>query len=242
MAEARGVVDRRDFDQVLEEVAAEAGLVRQSILGPRVYELLKQRWNPPPGFEALEERVSELGQKYQDLAVELRARISDAEGAIWERIESLVEKIEFHEPALQVDVPPVPDTDLEFMECDVCRSKPGSPTLCSGCVRNRGVIARLKRSVASGREEGGYPPDPHAGRKADAYREALCRLVRAAERASDKADSNLSQELHRARFVLGEDSFCAVCGNLFREATVTTTDSLGRKVHVKGAAVCTVLF
>ncbi len=28
----------------------------------------------------------------------------------------------------------------EFMECDTCRAKPGSPTLCRGCLNNRQVI------------------------------------------------------------------------------------------------------
>ena len=27
-----------------------------------------------------------------------------------------------------------------FMECDACRAKPGSPTLCAGCLHNREVI------------------------------------------------------------------------------------------------------
>ena len=26
---------------------------------------------------------------------------------------------------------------IEFMECDTCRKKPGSPTLCEGCLHNR---------------------------------------------------------------------------------------------------------
>lgn len=32
---------------------------------------------------------------------------------------------------------------LEFVECDTCRAKPGSPTLCRGCVVNRAVIESL---------------------------------------------------------------------------------------------------
>lgn len=31
----------------------------------------------------------------------------------------------------------------EFIECDTCRAKPGSPTLCKGCLHNRGTISRL---------------------------------------------------------------------------------------------------
>ena len=33
---------------------------------------------------------------------------------------------------------------LEFVECDICNSKPGSPRLCSGCVHNRQVIEDLR--------------------------------------------------------------------------------------------------
>jgi hypothetical protein len=33
----------------------------------------------------------------------------------------------------------------EFMECDTCRAKPGSPTLCKGCLHNRELINRLIR-------------------------------------------------------------------------------------------------
>ena len=33
----------------------------------------------------------------------------------------------------------------EFIECDTCREKPGSPTLCQGCLHNREVIGELKR-------------------------------------------------------------------------------------------------
>jgi len=32
---------------------------------------------------------------------------------------------------------------LDFVECDTCRAKPGSPTLCRGCLRNRAVICAL---------------------------------------------------------------------------------------------------
>lgn len=31
----------------------------------------------------------------------------------------------------------------EFMECDTCRAKTGSPPLCSGCLHNRALIGRL---------------------------------------------------------------------------------------------------
>jgi hypothetical protein len=33
----------------------------------------------------------------------------------------------------------------EFMECDSCKIKPGSPTLCNGCLNNRMVINNLKK-------------------------------------------------------------------------------------------------
>lgn len=31
----------------------------------------------------------------------------------------------------------------EFVECDTCRAKPGSPSLCAGCLHNRDTIHRL---------------------------------------------------------------------------------------------------
>jgi len=31
----------------------------------------------------------------------------------------------------------------EFVECDSCAAKPGSPTLCAGCLANRYVIGLL---------------------------------------------------------------------------------------------------
>jgi hypothetical protein len=34
----------------------------------------------------------------------------------------------------------------EFMECDTCRAKPGSPTLCHGCLHNRDVISQYRRA------------------------------------------------------------------------------------------------
>ena len=34
---------------------------------------------------------------------------------------------------------------LEFMECDSCRVKPGSPPLCAGCLHNREVIENLRK-------------------------------------------------------------------------------------------------
>ena len=35
--------------------------------------------------------------------------------------------------------------NLEFAECDACRAKPGSPTLCTACLVNRSIINSLKK-------------------------------------------------------------------------------------------------
>lgn len=35
--------------------------------------------------------------------------------------------------------------ELEFMECDSCRKKPGSPYLCEGCLHNRNAIYELQQ-------------------------------------------------------------------------------------------------
>ena len=35
--------------------------------------------------------------------------------------------------------------DGEFYECEACRAKPGSPTLCESCLHNRAVIGRLQK-------------------------------------------------------------------------------------------------
>jgi len=32
----------------------------------------------------------------------------------------------------------------DFLECDECRAKPGSPQLCKGCLSNRSLIEKLK--------------------------------------------------------------------------------------------------
>jgi hypothetical protein len=32
---------------------------------------------------------------------------------------------------------------IEFVECDTCRAKPGSPILCGGCLKNRETISKL---------------------------------------------------------------------------------------------------
>jgi len=37
----------------------------------------------------------------------------------------------------------IPKYELNFMECDTCSKKPGSPLLCAGCQHNRYVINKL---------------------------------------------------------------------------------------------------
>lgn len=40
--------------------------------------------------------------------------------------------------------------ELEFMECDTCRAKPGSPLLCRGCIHNRAAMSALaEQSIPS---------------------------------------------------------------------------------------------
>jgi hypothetical protein len=34
---------------------------------------------------------------------------------------------------------------FDFMECDTCRAKPGTPNLCAGCLHNRQMIWELQR-------------------------------------------------------------------------------------------------
>lgn len=36
-----------------------------------------------------------------------------------------------------------PPDPKKFLECDTCRAKPGSPTLCKGCLHNRSLIESL---------------------------------------------------------------------------------------------------
>lgn len=35
----------------------------------------------------------------------------------------------------------------EFVECDACAAKPGSPVLCAGCLANRNTIGRLTKAL-----------------------------------------------------------------------------------------------
>lgn len=35
----------------------------------------------------------------------------------------------------------------EFIECDTCRAKPGSPPLCSGCLKNRATIYAYEKAA-----------------------------------------------------------------------------------------------
>jgi len=43
--------------------------------------------------------------------------------------------------------------NIEFMECEDCRSKSGTPTLCESCIHNRDIIEHLKDEILKGREE-----------------------------------------------------------------------------------------
>lgn len=40
-----------------------------------------------------------------------------------------------------------PTPEREFMECDTCRAKPGSPQLCRGCLNNRSLIESLESKL-----------------------------------------------------------------------------------------------
>jgi hypothetical protein len=42
--------------------------------------------------------------------------------------------------------------ELYFVECDSCRAKPGSPTLCVGCRHNRWLFNKLKASFYKSNE------------------------------------------------------------------------------------------
>jgi hypothetical protein len=44
-------------------------------------------------------------------------------------------------------------SELEFMECDTCRAKLGSPTLCQGCLSNRSTFYEFKRQVEQLQEQ-----------------------------------------------------------------------------------------
>ncbi len=35
----------------------------------------------------------------------------------------------------------------EFMECQTCRVKPGSPELCTSCLHNRSLVEKLKNDL-----------------------------------------------------------------------------------------------
>ena len=37
-------------------------------------------------------------------------------------------------------------TKEEFMECDTCRAKPGTPILCRGCLHNRSAMMEASKS------------------------------------------------------------------------------------------------
>jgi hypothetical protein len=37
--------------------------------------------------------------------------------------------------------------EFEFVECPICKAKPGTPTLCPSCFHNREVISKLKNII-----------------------------------------------------------------------------------------------
>lgn len=41
--------------------------------------------------------------------------------------------------------------NCDFVECDTCAAKPGSPSLCAGCLANRHIITLLKKEISRGR-------------------------------------------------------------------------------------------
>lgn len=45
--------------------------------------------------------------------------------------------------------PPSPN---DFLECDTCRAKAGSPTLCKGCLHNRDLVERLTKRISAAGE------------------------------------------------------------------------------------------
>jgi len=49
----------------------------------------------------------------------------------------------------KIDITKKPKKKIEFMECDSCRKKPGSPPLCGGCLANRESINRLNKALLS---------------------------------------------------------------------------------------------
>lgn len=38
--------------------------------------------------------------------------------------------------------------NTKFVECDTCRAKPGTPTLCNGCINNRLTIMQAEEEYA----------------------------------------------------------------------------------------------
>lgn len=36
----------------------------------------------------------------------------------------------------------------DFVECDACRAKPGSPQLCTGCLANRATITAMRAKLS----------------------------------------------------------------------------------------------
>jgi hypothetical protein len=66
---------------------------------------------------------------------------------------------------------------LEFIECDSCRVKPGSPLLCESCLNNRNVISELKDQIRNkGEISKGSFLDKNCTCEKIAYPDFDCRL------------------------------------------------------------------
>lgn len=62
---------------------------------------------------------------------------------------------------------------FEFVECDACASRPGSPSLCAGCLANRHVVGKLREALREALHEwdGWMPGSSDAERIAELRRE-----------------------------------------------------------------------
>jgi hypothetical protein len=92
-------------------------------------------------------------------------------------------------------------TNEQFMECDTCRAKPGSPTLCGGCLHNRRVIEAL-----TGRTQTRFPDEP----KAPDFRALLEEAWKAADgnEGDHVLGSDLNERIKSALNLLAEPKGC----------------------------------
>lgn len=60
---------------------------------------------------------------------------------------------------------------MNFKECDTCAAKPGTPTLCDGCLNNRTVISHYKLMLSSAYGKFGKPVEvsPELDKAIDAF-------------------------------------------------------------------------